>query len=72
MVSIKNRIKKLEKLQKLQPSGLQHLSDDELNARISAMCYKPEIHDWLEDDTNNDPLRLRIIELTSNQSKNEY
>ncbi|WP_096292979.1 hypothetical protein [Nitrosomonas ureae] len=50
---------RIEKLEKLKPSGLQRLSDDELNARISAMC-KTELHDWLE---NNDSLRVRINKL---------
>lgn len=60
--------KRIEKLEKLQPSGLQHLSDDELNARISAMCNKTEMHDWLADDTNNDLLRLRVIGLITQQN----
>ncbi len=65
MASIKYRIDKLEKL---QPSGLQNLSEDELNARISELCNKPEIHDWLADDANNDLLRLRVIGLMTQQS----
>ena len=57
MASIKKR---LEKLERLQPSGLQQLSDDELDTRIAELCSKLEFHDWLADDTNNDHLRLRV------------
>lgn len=69
MASIKNRIKKLEKQ---QPSGLEHLTDEELNARISGLCKKLEIHDWLTEDTNNDPLRLRVIDLMTQQRVGAY
>ena len=69
MASIKNRIKKLEKQ---QSSGLQHLTDEELNARISELCKKPEIQDWLADFTNNDPLRLRVIDLMTQQRVGAY
>lgn len=64
MATIKNRIKKLEKL---QSSGLQYLNDEKLNARISGLCKKPEIQNWLAEDTNNDPLRLRVIDLMTQQ-----
>ena len=69
MASIKNRIKKLEKQ---QSSGLQYLNDEELNARISALCKKLEIQDWLAEDTNNDPLRLRVIDLMTQQRVGAY
>ena len=69
MASIKNRIKKLEKQ---QPSGLQYLNDEELNARISGLCKKLEIQDWLAEDTNNDPLRLRVIDLMTQQRVGAY
>lgn len=69
MATIKNRIKKLEKL---QSSGLQYLNDEELNARISGLCKKPEIQDWLAEDTNNDPLRLRVIDLMTQQRVGAY
>ncbi|PTQ86479.1 hypothetical protein [Nitrosomonas ureae] len=58
MAKLKNRIVKLEKL---QPSGLQRLSDEELNSRISAMCNKTELHVWLKN--NNNDLRVRINKL---------
>jgi hypothetical protein len=59
MTSIKKRV---EKLEKLQPDGLQHLSDDELDARLAELLNDPEMQAWLADDTDNDPLRLRVIE----------
>lgn len=65
MASIKKRI---EKLERLEPRGLQHLSDEELDTRISELSNKPEIHDWLADDTDQDPLRLRVIGLMTKQS----
>lgn len=60
MASIKNRI---EKLEKLQPSGLQHLSDEELNTRISELCNKLQINEWLADNNNHDLLQSRVIEI---------
>lgn len=69
MASIKKRI---EKLEKLQPSGIKNLSDEELNARFSELCKKPEIQDWLAEDTNNDPLRLRVIDLMTQQRVGAY
>ncbi|SNX61215.1 hypothetical protein SAMN06296273_2667 [Nitrosomonas ureae] len=69
MTSIKKR---LEKLERLQPRGLQYSSDDELDARIAELCNKPEIHDWLVDDTNNDPMRLRVIDLMTQQRVGAY
>ncbi|SEF42609.1 hypothetical protein [Nitrosomonas ureae] len=58
MAKLKNRIVKLEKL---QPSGLQHLSDEELNARITAMCNKSELQEWVKN--NNNDLQLSINKL---------
>ena len=69
MANIKNRI---EKLERLQPNGFQHLSDDELNTRIAELCNKPQMHDCLANDINNDHLRLRVIGLMTLQRKNEY
>jgi|GEM_PF-6742698 len=69
MAAIKNRIRKLEKL---QLSGLQHLADEELSTRISGLCKKLEIQDWLAEDTNNDPLRLRVIDLMTQQRVGAY
>lgn len=54
MAKLKKRVAKLEKL---QPSGLQQLSDEELDARILSMCNTTELHDWIE---NNDSLRIRF------------
>jgi hypothetical protein len=67
MASINNRIKKLEKL---QTSGLQRVSDKDLNSRITELCNKPDINDWLVNvnDTNTDPQRLRAFGLMMQQS----
>ena len=57
MASLRKRI---ENLESLLPSGIQHLRDEELDTRISELCNKPEIHNWLTDDIDEDPLRLRV------------
>lgn len=63
--------KRIEKLEKLQPSGLVLLSDEELNTRISELSNKPEFHDWLADETDENLLRSRINELKAFH-ENEY
>ncbi len=64
MVSIKNRIKKLEGR---QPNEFDLLSDEELEARVDAELTKlkndPEAQAWLADESCTDPLRLEILEI---------
>lgn len=63
IVSIKNRIKKLEGQ---QPNEFDLLSDEELEARVEAELTKlkndPETQAWLADDSCTDPLRYKTIE----------
>lgn len=53
---------RIEKLERSRPQGLDHLSDEDLNALFMALHNKPEIQSWLADDTNTDPERLQALE----------
>ncbi len=58
---------RIEKLEELQPQGLENLSDEELQARLDELNAKPEIQAWLADDSDKDPLRLKALKLIALQ-----
>ncbi len=63
-----NRLKtRIEKLEELQPKGLERLSDEELQARLDELNAKPEILAWLANDRDKDPLRLKALKLIAQQ-----
>jgi hypothetical protein len=57
--------RRVVRLEKARPSGLEALSLQELEARIDEMRARPEVQAWLAEGDDDDPERVAVLRLLS-------
>ncbi|MBL8366368.1 MAG: hypothetical protein JNM54_00400 [Candidatus Accumulibacter sp.] len=57
--------RRVVRLEKACPSGLEALSDQELQARIDEMCTRPDVQAWIAQGEDDDPERVPVLRLLS-------
>ena len=57
--------RRVVRLEKARPSGLEALSLQELEARIDEMRARPEVQAWLAGGDDDDPERAAVLRILS-------
>ena len=57
--------RRVVRLEKARPSGVEALSDVELEARIDEMRARPDVQAWLAEGEDYDPERAQVMRLLS-------
>jgi hypothetical protein len=51
------------RLEQAQPHGVEAMTDEELDERIGKIRSDPKFQAWLADESDNDPVRLKTLQL---------
>lgn len=57
--------RRVARLEKARPSGIEALSDVELQARIDEMRARPDVQAWLAEGEDDDLERVQALRLLS-------